>query len=85
MKRLLLVVCGALADHVGFTTRGAEGRRLCGGGGGGGGGALIDFSTRVELCEKLSAALNSDGGATTAETLCARDVICDVPEIRRGS
>ena len=37
MYRLLLVACGALADHAGFTTRG---RRLCGGGGGGGGGSL---------------------------------------------
>ena len=40
MKRLLLVACAALADHAGFTTRGPEGRRLCGGGGGGGGGSL---------------------------------------------
>ena len=40
MYRVLLVACAALADHAGFTTRGPEGRRLCGGGGGGGGGSL---------------------------------------------
>lgn len=40
MYRLLLVACGALADHAGFATRGAEGRRLCGCGGGGGNAAL---------------------------------------------
>ena len=40
MYRLLLLTCAALADHAGFTTRGPEGRRLCGGGGGGGGGSL---------------------------------------------
>jgi len=28
MYRLLLVACGALADHAGFSKRGAEGRRL---------------------------------------------------------
>jgi len=28
MCRLLLVACGALADHAGFSKRGAEGRRL---------------------------------------------------------
>ena len=49
------------------------------------GGASLDFSTRVELCEKLSAALISEGGATTDGTLCTRDAICDLPEIRGGS
>ena len=49
------------------------------------GGASLGFSTRVELCEKLSAALISEGGATTAGTLCTRDAICDLPEIRGGS
>ena len=52
---------------------------------GGAGGASLGFSTRVELCEKLSAALISEGGATTDGTLCTRDAICDLPEIRGGS
>ena len=47
--------------------------------------AALGFSTRVELCEKLSAALISEGGATTPCTLCTRDAICDLPEFRGGS
>lgn len=49
------------------------------------GGASLDFSTRVELCEKLSAALTTGAGATCEVAAATRDAICHVPEIRGGS
>ena len=49
------------------------------------GGASLAFSTRVELCEKLSAALISGAWATSVVAGATRDVICRVPEFRGGS
>ena len=49
------------------------------------GGASLGFSTRVELCEKLSAALISGAWATSLGCVCIRDVICHEPEFRGGS
>ena len=49
------------------------------------GGASLGFSTRVELCEKLSAALISGAWATSVVAGATRDVICRVPEFRGGS
>ena len=49
------------------------------------GGASLGFSTRVELCEKLSAALTTGAGATSVGKRCVRDVICDAPDFRGGS
>ena len=47
--------------------------------------AALGFSTRVELCEKLSAALISGAWATSVVAGATRDVICRVPEFRGGS
>ena len=49
------------------------------------GGASLGFSTRVELCEKLSAALISGAWATSVVAGATRDVLCRVPEFRGGS
>ena len=47
--------------------------------------ASVVFATRVELCEKASAALTTGAGATSVGKRCVRDVICHVPEFRGGS
>ena len=52
------------------------------------GGASLGFSTRVELCEKLSAALISGARATSAAIPMyepMRDAFEAPPEIRGGS
>ena len=64
---------------------GAVGSATFARGGAAAGGASLGFSTRVELCEKLSAALISGAWATSVVAGATRDVICRVPEFRGGS